>query len=71
MALMSNSNLINNDGRSVININYRKLVETDETGRLALEHTIIEPCFLYKQNTGERVYDFVIKNNAIYTNEAF
>lgn len=71
MALMSNSNLISNDGRSVVNINYRKAAETDEKGRLVLEHTIMEPCFIYKQNTGERVYDFVINNNAIYTNEAF
>ena len=28
-------------------------------------------CFVYRQKTGERVYDFVISNNAIYTNEPF
>ena len=71
MALMSNSNLIYNEGKSVVAINYRKVMETDEKGRLALEHTIIEPCFLYKPQTGERVREFTISNNAIYTNEAF
>ena len=71
MALMSNSNLIHNEGKSLVTINCRKIVETDERGRLALDHAILEPCFLYKNKTGERVYDFNISNNAIYTNEAF
>ena len=71
LALMSNSNLIHNDGKSTVMINYRKTIETDEKGRCALEHKILEPCFLYKQKTGEKIQNFAINNNAIYTNEAF
>ena len=71
MALMSNSNLIQNDGKSVIPINHRQVLETNEKGRMEADYSIKEPCFVYKQKTGERVYDFVISNNAIYTNEPF
>lgn len=68
---MSNSNLIHNEGKASVMINKRKTVETDEKGKITVEHTILEPCFVYKTKTGERVYDFVINNNAIYTNEAY
>ena len=71
LAFMSNANLLYDDGRAVVNINRRRVLETDEKGKFTVEHPILEPCFLYKQKTGERVYDFVINNNAIYTNEAF
>ena len=68
MALMTNARLIHNEGESIIPINFRKVLETDEEGRIVVGHPILNPCFLYKQKTGERVYDFEIKNDAIYTN---
>lgn len=71
MSLMLNTNLIHKDGRSIVTLNRRIVLETDERGRLAVEHPILEPCFLYKKATGERIRDFVINNNAIYTNEIF
>ena len=71
LALMTNAQLIQNEGRSVMPINYRKVLETDENGRIVVGQPIISPCFLYREKTGERIYDFMINNDAIYTNFAY
>lgn len=70
-ALMTNASLIQNDGKSVVSINCREILETDEKGRMQAKHAVKTPCFVYRQPTGERLYEFAINNNAIYTNEQY
>jgi hypothetical protein len=71
LALMSNCNLIHNDGTSVVPMNCREIVETDSRGAARAKHLIKAPCFVYKHPSGERVLDLVIREDAINTGEPY
>jgi hypothetical protein len=52
LALMTNSDLIQNDGQSIIPMNYREILETNEKGRMETKYVMKPPYFVYRQSDG-------------------
>ena len=71
LALMSNAQLLNNEGVDRLYIPCQEVLESDEKGRIFTKHDMIKPYFVYKTSTGERVTDISVNYSTIYTNEAF
>ena len=67
LALMSNANLIQNNGASTVPMNCREIVETDSRGCARAKHSIKLPYFVYKHPSGERIDDLVVSDDAINT----
>ena len=71
LALMSNAKLANNEGKSLIKLNQREILETDETGFAVVQHTIELPIFVYEKETGRKITDFVYSGNRIQTGQSY
>lgn len=70
LALMSNANLITNEGQNYVMVNCRETLETDESGIVSTKHPISEPIFIYDKETGARIYGADISNRTITLAEA-
>ena len=70
LALLSNSQLEKNE--DYIPLSYHQLIETDENGEAILKYPPINPIFVYKESTGEKItFDidgFILKTSSPYTN---
>jgi hypothetical protein len=71
LALMSNAKLVENLGEQIIPINAREWYESDETGKISIEHTLRDPIFIYDKTTGKKIKDWTRANNVIYLNEQY
>ena len=71
LALMSNSNLISNNGEQIIPINTREEFESDENGLIAIERTLRDPIFVYDKETGKKIKDWSITENGILLKDAY
>lgn len=65
MALMANSELIENLGEEIIPINKREEFESDENCQITIEHNLLDPIFIYDINTGKKIKDWTRNNNTI------
>ena len=68
---MTNAKLIQDDGASIVPVNCRELVESNDSGVATTKHEISEPVFLYNKETGERIYDFTYSGNTVNTSQSF
>ena len=71
LGVMTNAKLITNEGESVITINCRETVETNESGSATVKHVIAEPIFVYDKNTGKKITNISFSNNVITTGENY
>jgi hypothetical protein len=71
MALMTNANLLVNDGRSIIPVHCREVVETGSDGNVRAKHSIQEPIFVYEKETGAKITDFTYANNIVTINQSY
>lgn len=65
LMLMTNAKFVENEGQSIVGINRRETIETNETGVASTKYVITEPVFVYNQKTGEKITDFTYNNNTI------
>lgn len=71
LALMTNAQLINNEGEQIIPINKREEFESDEHGKVIIGHTLREPVFVYDKATGKKITGWTSTNDSILLNEAY
>ena len=71
LALMSNANLVVNEGEQIIPINTRKEFESDENGRVFVGQMLREPIFVYDKNTGKKIISWSHAGDSILLNEAY
>ena len=71
LALMTNAQLINNEGEQIIPINKREEFESDEHGKVVIGRTLREPVFVYDKTTGKKITDWTSATDSILLNEAY
>lgn len=71
LALMTNAQLINNEGEQIIPINKREEFESDEHGKVAIGRTLREPVFVYDKATGKKITGWTSTTDSIMLNEAY
>ena len=71
LALMSNCQLVENEGEQVIPINGRQEYESDDRGRIVIGRTLREPVFIYDKATGKKITDWTRLGDTIYLNEQY
>ena len=71
LALMSNSQLIENLGDETIVLNAREEYESDEMGKIVIGRTLRGPVFVYDLETGKKIKDWTRADNVIYLNEQY
>ena len=70
-ALMTNSNLVSNEGKEIITINTRNEYESDEKGRIFTGRVLREPIFVYDKLTGKKITDWTFLDQTIYLNQQY
>jgi hypothetical protein len=71
LALMTNAQLINNEGEQIIPINKREEFESDEHGKVVIGRTLREPVFVYDKATGKKITGWTQATDSIMLNEAY
>jgi hypothetical protein len=71
LALMTNAQLINNEGEQIIPMNKREEFESDEYGKIVIGRTLREPVFVYDKATGKKITDWTRLGDTIYLNEQY
>ena len=71
LALMTNAQLINNEGEHIIPINKREEFESDEHGKVVIGRTLREPVFVYDKATGKKITGWTSTTDSIMLNEAY
>jgi hypothetical protein len=71
LALMTNAQLINNEGEQIIPINKREEFESDEHGKIVIGRTLHEPVFVYDKATGKKITGWTSTTDSIVLNEAY
>lgn len=71
LALMSNANLIKNEGQQTFLLNTRKEFESNQDGEITIEQALREPIFIYDKDTGKKVTDWAVADNVITLNEPY
>ena len=71
MVLMTNARLLNNDGLSVVLVNSRETVESNEVGKAVTKYLIQPPVFIYDKATGEKITNFTYNDNYINIDRAY
>jgi hypothetical protein len=66
LALMTNSKLIEDHGEQMVPINTREQHESDENGKIILNHQPNGTVFIYDQKTGEKITDARISGDIIW-----
>jgi hypothetical protein len=64
---MTNSKLIHNEGSSKVILNHRETIESNENGLIITKYPIVEPYFVYKKSTGEKITGIYCTYKTIYT----
>ena len=71
LALMTNAQLVNNEGEQIIPINKREEFESDEYGKVVVGRTLREPVFVYDKATGKKITGWTSTTDSIMLNEAY
>ena len=71
LALMTNAQLINNEGEQIILINKREEFESDEYRKVHIGRTLREPIFVYDKATGKKITNWTLTTDSILLNEAY
>ena len=71
LALMTNAQLISNEGEQIIPINKREEFESDEHGKVVIGRTLREPVFVYDKATGKKITGWTSTTDSIMLNEAY
>ena len=71
MALMANAKLFKNEGESIVPVNCHEESETDEKGIAILKHPISAPIFVYNKSTGEKMTDWSVNGEKLFTSAAY
>ena len=71
LALMTNAQLIKNEGEQFIPINKREEFESDEHGKIVIGRTLREPVFVYDKATGKKITGWTSTTDSILLNEAY
>ena len=71
LALMTNAQLIDNEGDQIISINKREEFESDEYGKIVVGRTLRQPVFVYDKATGKKITDWTSTADSIILNEAY
>ena len=71
LALMSNCQLVENEGEQIIPINVRQEYESDDSGKIVIGRTLREPIFVYDKNTGKKITGWTATTDSILLNEAY
>lgn len=71
LALMSNSQLVENEGEQIIPINIRQEYESDDRGKIVIGRTLREPIFVYDKTTGKKITGWTATTDSILLNEAY
>lgn len=71
LSIMTGAKLIKDEGQSVIKVNSREVIETDENGLAMTKHPIIASPFVYDKTTGARIVDFSFEENTIVTGKSY
>lgn len=71
LALMTNAQLINNEGEQIIPINKREEFESDEHGKVVIGRTLHGPVFVYDKATGKKITGWTSTTDSILLNEAY
>ena len=71
LALMSNCQLVENEGEQIIPINVRQEYESDDRGKIVIGRTLREPIFVYDKNTGKKITGWTATTDSILLNEAY
>jgi hypothetical protein len=67
-ALMSNTNLLENTSNEFVQVNSRKIYESDEEGKIVFKHQLHTPIFVYDASNGKKLESWSYNNNIIYLN---
>ena len=71
LALMTNAQLINDEGEQIVPINKREEFESDEHGKILIGRTLHEPVFVYDKTTGKKITGWTSTIDSILLNEAY
>ena len=71
LALMTNAQLVNNEGEQIVPINKRDEFESDEHGKIVIGRTLREPVFVYDKATGKKITGWTSTADSILINEAY
>ena len=71
LALMTNAQLVNNEGEQIIPINKREEFESDEHGKVVIGRILREPVFVYDKATGKKITGWTSTTDSIMLNEAY
>lgn len=71
LALMTNAQLIKNEGEQIVPINKREEFESDEHGKVVIGRTLREPVFVYDKATGKKITGWTSTTDSIMLNEAY
>lgn len=71
LALMTNSQLIENMGKEIVPINAREEFESDEVGKIDIGRTLCDPVFVYDKATGKKMTGWTRANNVIYLSQQY
>lgn len=71
LALMTNAQLITNEGQAAIDVNCRETVETNESGIAVVKYPIKPPVFVYDKESGKKITDFTYTENNIAINQSY
>ena len=71
LALMTNAQLINNEGEQIIPINKREEFESNEHGKVVIGRTLRKPVFVYDKATGKKITGWTLTTDSILLNEAY
>ena len=71
LALMSNCQLIENEGEQIIPINIRQEYESDDRGKIVIGRTLRGPIFVYDKETGKKITGWTVTADSILLNEAY
>jgi hypothetical protein len=70
-SLMTNSELITNNGKDMVMLSTRKEYESDEKGAIWTGRVLREPIFIYDKQTGQKITDWTYNAQTIYINQQF
>ena len=70
LALMTNAKLVEDNGRSMVNIHRREYLETDDTGIAHTKYSIQNPVFVYDKATGAKI-NFTASGDTISIGEQY
>ena len=71
MALMTNAKLLKSEGDSIVSVNCREVIETDENGVATAKFEFSTPIFTYEVSTGEKITDYTINGNQLITSKPY